>query len=217
MKIQALTLTALSALLLVACGPSEAELQAAREKAVQDSLAAAAAAEHTYAVDAASSKLMWTGTMLGIKSHNGLVSVSEGTFTAKGGSLTGGKFAVDLKTIAPLDTNYAPDDAEKGTKAMLIGHLQSPDFFAVDSFPTAQFVVTSVEGTTATGDLTVRGRTHSEQVTDITVTESEGKATATGKLVVDRQKYGVAWSSGMKDAVLSDDIELEFEITGMAR
>lgn len=39
---------------------------------------------------------------------------------------------------------------------------------------------------------------------------------ATGKLTFDRQKYGVAWSSGAKDMVLNDNIELEIIIAGQA-
>ncbi|MCB0814329.1 MAG: YceI family protein [Flavobacteriales bacterium] len=212
MKFQVLSSAILATLLLASCGGG-----AETETTAETTSGTTNTAPVSYSVSSGDSKLMWTGTMLGVKSHNGLVTVTDGAFTLEGGKLTEGKFAVDLKTIAPLDTNYAPDGSEQGTKSMLIGHLQSADFFAVDSFPMAKFVLTGVEGTTATGDLTVRGKTNSEQVTDLTITESEGKATATGKLVFDRQKYGVAWASPMKDMVLSDDIELEFEITGMAR
>lgn len=205
-----------TALLMVACGPSEAEIAAKKAQQEADSLAALAASERTYAIDAAGSKARWTGTMLGIKSHHGVVGVS-GSFTAKANVLTGGEFTVDLKTIAPEDTLYAPEGSKQGTKSMLIGHLQSPDFFAVDTFPTATFKITGVEGTTATGDLTVRGKTNTENVTDIVLTAENGVAKATGKLVFDRQKYGVAWSSGSKDAILNDNIELAIELTGNAQ
>ena len=109
--------------------------------------------------------------MLGVKSHHGVVSLTEGAFTTKGGFVTGGSFSADLKSIAPQDTNYN----EKSPKEGLIGHLSSPDFFAVDSFPAANFVITAVEGNTATGNLTVRGKTNTEKVTDIVVTEANGQ------------------------------------------
>ncbi len=216
MNAQALTIAALAATFLVACGPSEAEQQAAREKAIQDSIAAAAAAEHTYAMDAANSSVKWTGTMLGIKKHHGVINMTEGKVTVQGGMVKAGSFTVDMKSIAAQDSAYAPDGSKQGTRAMLLGHLASADFFAVDSFPTANFEITSVEGSTAAGKLTVRGKTNEEKVTDIVVTEENGTVTATGKLAFDRQKYGVAWSSGSKDAVLNDIIELEISLSGNA-
>ena len=207
----------MAALLLVACGPSAEEQAAAREKAAADSLAALASMEMSYTVDPAASKVVWAGTMLGIKTHTGSVNFLEGTLTTKGPTLVGGSFTVDMKNYALTDTNYAPDGADKGTRAMLMGHLTSPDFFNVDSFPTATLKITSVTGNKATADLTVRGKTHSENITDIVVTPNpDGSVTATAKLAFDRQKYGVAWSSGSKDAVLNDIIETNVEITAKA-
>jgi polyisoprenoid-binding protein YceI len=217
MKAVTLSVTALAALFLVACGPNEAEVAAAKEKATADSLAALAATEKTYKVDAAASTINWKGTMLGVKSHHGTVNITEGKLAVKGGQILAGGFNVDLSSMAPLDSAYAPEGSKQGTKTMLIGHLQSADFFDVASFPNASFEITSVEGNTATGNLTVRGKTNVEKVTDIVVTEENGTVKATGKLAFDRQKYGVAWSSGSKDAVLNDNIELEIALTGNAQ
>ena len=100
---------------------------------------------------------------------------------------------------------------------MLLGHLASPDFFAVDSFPTATFEIAAVEGNTATGKLTVRGKSNDEKVTDIVITEENGVAKASGKLSFDRQKYNVKWKAPMKDVVLNDAIELTVELTGNAQ
>jgi len=213
-----IALTATAAVLsIVACGPSEAEIAAAKEKAVKDSIEAAASMEKTWTIDAAASNVGWAGTMAGIKTHTGTLNFADGLFTTKGPSLTGGKFIVDMKNYAMTDTFYAPDGSEKGTRAMLMGHLMSPDFFAVDSFPTAMLKISAVNGHTATGDLTVRGKTNTETITDIEVTpNADGTVTASGKLVFDRQKYGVAWSSGSKDAVLNDQIELVVKVTGKA-
>ncbi len=214
MKFQALTITALAATFFVACGPSEAEIAAAKEKAVADSLATLAASERTVNVDAAASTVNWKGTMLGIKSHNGTVALSDANLVVKGTSVVSGRFTVDMRTIAALDAAYAADDAKEGTRAMLIGHLTSADFFDVANHQKASFEIGSVDGTTATGKLTVRGTTNEEKVTDIAVTEENGVVKVTGKLAFDRQKYGVAWSSGSKDAVLNDIIELEITLSG---
>ncbi|MEZ4738180.1 MAG: YceI family protein [Flavobacteriales bacterium] len=217
MNYSVLSAVALTATLLVACGPNEAEIAAAKEKATADSLAAVAAAEHAYTIDAEASKVKWAGSMIGIKSHDGTVKMTAGDLTVQGGMVTGGSFTIDMNSISPLDTNYAKDGAKQGTKAMLIGHLMSADFFDVANHPTASFKITSTEGNTATGELTVRGKTNTETVSDIVVTEGEGTVMATGKLTFDRQKYGVAFQMPMKDMVISDSIELSVELNGTAK
>ena len=207
----------MAALFMAACGPTPEEQAAAREKAVADSLEAAASKEMTYTLDGAASKLNWTGTMAGIKSHTGDLKFTEGTIMTKGPTLTGGSFTIDMKSYVMTDTNYAPDGAAQGTRANLMGHLMSPDFFAVDSFPTSTLKITAVTGNTATADLTVRGKTNSETITDIVVTpNADGTVSASGKLSFDRQKYGVSWDSGSKDAVLNNNIELNVQLVGKA-
>ena len=191
-------------------------MQAAREKAVADSLATVAAMEHSFTIDPANSSVKWTGTMLGVKSHYGQVGLTEGVLTVKGPSIQGGRFVVDMSSITAQDSAYAPDDAKQGTRAMLLGHLASPDFFDVASHPQATFEITSVEAGVLVGNLTVRGVTNQEKVTDVTMSTDGDSMKATGKLTFDRQKYGVAWSSGAKDMVLNDNIELEISIAGQA-
>lgn len=199
---------------LVACGPSEAEIAEQKRKAYEDSLATVASMERRVDVDAAASQLEWKGTMLGIKAHYGTVALADAKLVVKGPSVVAGGFVVDLNTITPKDTLYAPDESNQGTRAQLVGHLHSPDFFDVANHPTATFDITRQEGNTLYGNLTVRGVTHEEKVTDVVVNEENGQVTATGTLTFDRQKYGVAWSSGVKDAVLSDDIEVKVTIVG---
>ena len=194
-----IALTAVAA--MYSCGPSEKPA----EKVNTDSVAV------TYNVIADSSTIGWKGTMVGVYSHNGTVKLKDGSLTLTGGKLTAGTFTIDMKTITPLDSNYNEKDHKK---EFLVGHLSAPDFFSTDTFPTASFVVKSVEGTTATGDLTIKGKTNSEKVTDLVLTSDSSSVSATGKLVFDRQKYGVAYKPTMKDMVLSNDIEISISLKG---
>jgi polyisoprenoid-binding protein YceI len=159
------------------------------------------------AVKAAESKLIWKGEMLGIKYHEGTVALTDGKLTIKDGALAGGMFNIDMKSMVATDANY--DAASGYTSEKLIGHLGSADFFAVDSFPTSSFTITSVTGNTAKGNLTVRGRTNEETVNEIAIDTTGGQITVSGNVVFNRQKYGVAWASPMKDMVLSDDITIK--------
>ncbi|MFZ1693257.1 MAG: YceI family protein [Flavobacteriales bacterium] len=218
MKSTVLSIAAL-ATLLVACGPSEAEKQAAREKATADSLAAAAAAEHKYTIDASTSALNWAANVVGPApyGHSGTISFNSGEFTVQGGVLKSGSFEVNMTSINPTDEAYQPEGSKQGTKSQLIGHLSTPDFFDSANHPTAKLSITGGSGNTATGDLTIRGTTNAETITDIVITENaDGTVKATGKLVFDRQKYNVAWKHYLKDAILSDNIELTVELNGKA-
>lgn len=170
------------------------------------------ATEVSYSVDPASSTIRWEGNMTGIKaySHYGFVTLKEGSFSVKGTSLATGSFVVDMKTINPTDSGYSAEHPREH----LIGHLGNNDFFLVDSFPTATFVIKSVEGNTATGDFTVKGITNTEKVTDIVIDTTGGMVKATGKLEFDRQKYKAAFKMAVKDMVLADAIKLDISLVG---
>lgn len=160
-------------------------------------------------VDTASSTVEWSGTMVGVYTHTGMVKLSNGSFTVENGQVTSGNFTADLSSMQATDENY---DVKKGnTPEKLIGHLSSPDFFDVPNHPTASFEVTGVnEEGKVTGKLTVRGVTDSEVLESIVIDADNG--TAVASLTFDRQKYGVAWASPMKDMVLSNDIKLNVNL-----
>ncbi|MBX2982847.1 MAG: YceI family protein [Flavobacteriales bacterium] len=169
-----------------------------------------------YALDTATSEVDWKGTMLGVKSHTGTLHFVNGELTTINGELSGGSFTVDMHSYTFTDTNYAQAGSKGGTRVDLMNHLMSPDFFAVDSFPTAHFSITKVEGNTATGDLTVRGHTQQEQVKNISLTHEGNTIQATGDLTFNRKNYNVHWDSPMKDMTLSNDIVLTVVLKGTA-
>ena len=164
----------------------------------------------TAAVDAAASTINWKGTMLGMYSHEGTVAISDAALMMAGDKISGGNFVVDMATITPTDQNYEAEGQR--TAANLVGHLSSPDFFDVANNPTARFEITSVseDGTSAKGNLTLRGKTNEETVEGISF--DAATKTASGTMKIDRQKYDVAYKASMKDMVLSDEIELNLSI-----
>lgn len=200
-----LTITAAGILFLASCGDGHDHSNEA--EATSEETAAVEAV--TKSVDAAASSVNWVGKMIGIKAHNGTINLQEGSLTMEGDKIVGGSFVVDMSTITPLDDNYAPDGSAQGTREMLVGHLSSGDFFAIEENPTASFEITGTnEDGSVTGNLTIRGNTNTETVTDVKIADG----TVSGTLVFDRKKYDVAWDSPMKDAVLSNDIELNIEL-----
>lgn len=203
--------TASAMIALASCGTPETPTPAAPTSDTSN------APEVVYNMDTATSAVDWEGTMVGVKSHTGTLHFTTGELTEKGGALVGGSFTVDMRSYTFTDTNYAKPGSKQGTRQNLMGHLMSPDFFAVDSFPTAQFTITSVSGNTATGDMTIRGHKNTEKVENISISADGKTIQATGDLTFNRQKYGVSWSSPMKDAVLSNDIVLKIVLKGTAK
>lgn len=163
-------------------------------------------------IDPAASKVNWKGSMIALYSHEGTINIKEGKVDLKDGKLTGATFTIDMNTITPTDANYSEEDNH--TAANLVGHLSSPDFFDIANNPTASFTVTSVNGNTASGNLTVRGKTNPENVEITGISLDGDKVKLSGKLTFNRQNYGVAFKMPVKDKVLSDDIELSFDLVG---
>lgn len=176
----------------------------------------------TYAIDAASS-IGWTGSKVVSGSHNGTIGIKEGTLSVEGDNLTAGNFTIDMTTIQNTDL---ADDAEQQGK--LVGHLSSPAFFHVDSFPTATFEVTKVDALeddaagnthTISGNLTIKGNSR-EISFPATVTMEEDKITATAKTEINRLEWNVMWGNEndndaramLKDNFLSNMIGLDINL-----
>jgi len=165
----------------------------------------------SYNIDTETSVISWKGSMIGVYAHEGTLSVSSGSVTLKDGAVTEGNFTVDMNSMVTTD-----DDAlyEMAPREKLIGHLQSPDFFATEEFPTGDFKVMSVSGDVITGELTLKGVTKEATINSVKVDETDGSFSATGNLVFNRQDFGISYENTMNDMVLSDDIELAISILG---
>lgn len=155
-----------------------------------------------------SSEVNWKGEMLGIYSHSGTVDLQSASLELKGSEVVSGTFVIDLGSITPTDDNYN----EERPKENLVGHLSSPDFFDVANFPTATFVINESDGQTVTGELTIRGVTHTEVFESVMVSQEGDDYNISGKLVFDRKKYDVSFDMTIPDMVLSNDIEIQISM-----
>jgi polyisoprenoid-binding protein YceI len=201
---------------LLACGVVFAGVgssSAAKKKAKDSS--------QTVNLDLNSSVLNWTGKKV-TGAHNGTIKLKSGQAVLSGNALVGGNFEVDM-------TSLQNDDIDNpGSKEKLVGHLKSDDFFSVEKFPTALFKITSVKALTPekpgqptheiTGDLTIKGITHPVTFPAV-VSIKDGKAEATGSVVVDRTKWDVRYGSGkffdnLGDKVIYDDFTVDLHLVG---
>jgi polyisoprenoid-binding protein YceI len=166
-----------------------------------------------FKIVSAKSNIDWVGKKV-TGAHNGTISVKDGELILDAGKLIGGKFVVDTASIKVLDIT------DPVTNAQLVGHLASDDFFSTEKHPEAVLEIVSISGNHVKSNLTIKGITHPVNF-DATLNATGDTLTATGKLVIDRTKYGMKFRSGnffkdLGDTLIHNDFELNVSITAQA-
>jgi polyisoprenoid-binding protein YceI len=160
------------------------------------------------------SLIHWTGKKI-TGSHTGTIHLSGGTLELEDGKITGGNFDIDTQSIAITDIEDA------ATRSQFAGHLFTDDFFAVEKYPTANFTIINVTAlggniNQVDGLLTIKGITHALSF-EATVDIQEDMLLATGKITVDRTKYGMKFGSGnffkgLGDSLIYNDFKLDLNL-----
>ena len=169
---------------------------------------------NSYKANIAESVINWKGTKP-TGAHNGNVKLASGILDIENGALKAGEFTIDMKSINCLDL-----EAGKG-KEDLEGHLKAGDFFDVEKFPTAKFVVASSEmkdgKLQVTGNLTIKDITKSITI-PAEISEADGVVTFKSETFgVDRTEFGVTYKSkkidaALKDKFINDIMEMSFDV-----
>jgi len=216
-------LLAVAGSVTVACNSSAPE-EAVETKEAQE-VATPETTSETYVAVTDGDEITWEGykTFSG-DNHYGTIQVTEGAFNVENGELVGGSFVIDMGSINSVDLAESPD-----MKGKLEGHLKSPDFFAVDSFPQATFEITQVkvaenDTTGAThhidGNLTMRGITKNITVPAMVKMENGMIEFQTPEFVIDRSKWNVRFRSTSfaefanvaKDKAIDNNIKLKVNL-----
>ena len=152
------------ALLFISCKTenkkNENKDEAKNEIADANSKGTASQEVATHVVDVEKSQLLWKG-FKPTGTHDGTINLKNGTVEYAEGTVKQATFEIDMNSIVNKDM---PADDEYNQK--LVGHLKSADFFDVEQFPAASFMLKSQEKDANgqlqfTGDLTVKGITKS--------------------------------------------------------
>jgi polyisoprenoid-binding protein YceI len=175
----------------------------------------AAAVVDTYKVDTTTSNIVWQAYKV-TGQHTGNVKLKSGSLVMTDGKLTGGSFEVEMNTITCTDMQG--EYADK-----LIGHIKSEDFFGVAKHPTAKYVITKAIPTDTKGNYKIVGNmtiktTTKEVKFNANLAESNGVATATGKMTIDRSEFDVKYGSGsffdgLGDKTIYDDFDLQIALS----
>jgi len=179
-------------------------------------------AQQSSKVDLSESKVNWSGKSP-TGEHKGFVKLSNGELNVDKGEIIGGSFTLDMNSIT--NTDIADEESNK----KLVTHLKSNDFFDVQKFPNAKFVITKVtkqnnssaEESKAThrveGDLTIKGVTKKIGF-DASINLLNGKFAAnTPAFTINRTEWGVNYQSksivaGLKDQFIYDDLTISIEL-----
>lgn len=173
----------------------------------------------TLPVDLEKSNVEWTGAKP-TGQHHGTVNISNGELLLADGKIVGGKFVIDLNSIVVLDLT----DQEMNAK--LLGHLKSPDFFEVETYPVAQFEITGVEASgdhpeanhIVTGNLTMKDVTKSVSFPAMINISDDAVTATTPAFVIDRTDWNVRYGSkklfaNLKDNFINDEMGLKINLT----
>ncbi|MDJ0364008.1 YceI family protein [Hymenobacter sp. H14-R3] len=179
----------------------------------------AAKAVAVYKLQPQLSTLGWEGKAV-THGHNGTMQFTGGDLQVNGNQVVGGMVTVDMKTMKATDIT----DAENHAK--FVGHMSGDDFFSSEKFPTSTFKITSIkpiagaaataDNATINGDMTIKGVTQAISF-PAKVGVKNGVAAATGKVTIDRTKFGLKYGSktffdSIGDKAINDDFTLVFNI-----
>lgn len=209
---------------MVACNNSAPE-GSVEAKEAEEVVEVAEAA--VYEVNTQGDEVKWYGyKTYADGSHTGTLQVTDGHFKVEEGNLVGGEFVIDMQSIHSTDL---ANDKEMYGK--LVGHLKSPDFFAVDSFPTAKFEITEVSEASAddttgathmlSGNLTMRGETKNITIPAMVKMDGNMIKMKTPEFVIDRSKWNVRFRSTSfaefadiaKDKAIDNNIKLSVNLS----
>jgi len=161
----------------------------------------------------AHSSIAWIGRKV-TGAHDGTIAIKNGNLLLENGNLIKGQVVVDTRSIVILDVS------DPATNAQFAGHLSSEDFFGSAEHPEALLNILTVKGNLVEGDLTIKGITQPIAF-EANIQHTGDSLMATGKIIIDRTKYGMRFRSGnffkdLGDTLIYNDFELQVSITAKA-
>lgn len=174
-----------------------------------------------YQIDTTKSVITWAGSKPG-GAHNGIFMLANGYFEVVDQLLVGGRFTINMNKLQDKDLS------DQASREKLEMHLKSADFFNVDTFPFAEFVITKaivkkkVDASHSEyrieGNLTLKRLTKNIQFTALVeMLNGEIKAT-TGPLGINRTDWGVNYGSksifgNLKNKFIDDQVVITVYLT----
>lgn len=173
----------------------------------------AAIAQDKISIQKEDAKLHWLGTKV-VGEHAGDIFISKAHVTMSKGQITGGEINIDMNSITCTDMQG--EWADK-----LVAHLKDDDFFGSEKHPISTFTIKNLKSKSrteyiASGDLTIKGITHSIEFPVVITHDKEGTHVS-GKAMIDRIKYEIRYGSAsffdnLGDKAINNEFELSFDL-----
>ena len=162
-----------------------------------------------YTLNSEQSQLIYQASRFVGSSHVGTVAINAGELERENDKFTSGKFVIDMTTIT-----------EEKNNERYLKHVRSDDFFGIEKYPTAQFVITKIEESeqyTITGDLTIRDQTHEITFPAEIVSADENSLEINAAFTIDRTKWGITFDSSsffttIGDKAIKDDVRFGLKL-----
>lgn len=176
----------------------------------------------SYAVSPEESAITWSAgkPLIAGYVHTGTLNVASGSITI-GENTASGSFVIDMNSVKVTSLG----GGKEGKESALESHLKKDDFFGVETYPTAQFTISSVvpaegENTyTVTGMLTMKDKTN-EVTFPARIYMEDGKLHAHADLTIDRTKWGITFASSsvfdnLANNAIGDDVTLSLKLISL--
>lgn len=172
----------------------------------------------TYNVNIDESIINWKG-FKPTGTHTGTIALQEGEMSVNEDGLESGSFVINMKSVNVTD--LASGEGKESLESHLMGTVEGKegDFFNVNEFPTANFVITGIKAmendmAKLSGNLTLKGETQNVSFPVSVYDEGDKMTLKSDSFTIDRTKWGITYGSksffdNLGDKFINDEMELQ--------
>ncbi len=169
----------------------------------------------SYTLSTEESLISWTGSKPLVPGYvdTGTLNLKSGSMVkVTNGNIAEGEFFIDMDSLKVMTSSNTKVGLDK-----LEGHLRSEDFFSIEAYPNAGFVIKNVTNGTVTGDLTIKGITKTITFPAKIESETDTRIVADASVILNRANWDIRYGSGsffedLGDSIIDDKIAITLHL-----